>query len=193
MDTKGKAVVGVDGSESSVQALRLAARLAPALEAAVHAVAVWELPPVYADETGYVPPDVDATEAIEAAEAAEAKILADTVAKAFGTEIPRNLSQELLRGPARDKLVEAGAGAALLIVGRRGHGGFLGMQTYGGTLTLSSWRRMQLSDANLSLRSLPLLAPLRIGHLSGQGLLRPGPAVRGVTYAGTIVRDRVFL
>lgn len=128
MDTKGKVVVGVDGSESSVQALRLAARLAPALEAAIHAVAVWELPPVYADETGNIPPDSDATEAIEAAEAAEAKILADTVTKAFGPDIPENLSQELIRGPARDKLVEAGTGAALLVVGRRGHGRrFLGM------------------------------------------------------------------
>ncbi len=101
MDTKGKVVVGVDGSESWGQALRLAARLAPALEAAIHAVAVWELPPVYADETGDVPPDVDVIEAIEAAEAAEAKILAETVAKAFGPDVPRNLSQELIRGPAR--------------------------------------------------------------------------------------------
>ncbi|WP_457971719.1 universal stress protein [Arthrobacter sp. D1-17] len=161
MDTKGKVVVGVDGSESSVQALRLAARLAPALEAAIHAVAVWELPPVYADETGYVPPDFDAMEAIDAAEAAEKKILADTVAKAFGTDVPRNLSQELIRGPARDKLVEAGAGAALLVVGRRGHGGFLGMHIG------------SVSSACVSHADCPVLVVHSDGEVQVEGSPRP--------------------
>ncbi|MCU1516000.1 MAG: universal stress protein UspA, partial [Pseudarthrobacter sp.] len=54
MDTESKVVVGVDGSDSSIEALRLAARLAPALDARVHAVACWDFPQMYA---GYVPPD----------------------------------------------------------------------------------------------------------------------------------------
>lgn len=124
MDTKGKVVVGVDGSESSIQALRLAARLAPALEAPIHVVGVWELPLMYSDESGYVPPNFHGIEAIEAT---EATVLAETIAKAFGPDIPKNLSQELIRGRARNKLLEASAGAVLLVVGRHGRGGFLGM------------------------------------------------------------------
>lgn len=118
MSEDAKVVVGVDGSDSSVQALRLAARLAPGLGAHIHAVACWDFPQIYA---GYVPPD------FEAFESAVSGTLADALAKAFGPELPAGTSQELIRGPAPAKLVEAGANAAMLVVGRRGHGGFMGM------------------------------------------------------------------
>lgn len=115
---EAKIVVGVDGSDSSVEALRFAARLAPALEARIHAVACWDFPQIYA---GYVPPDFDAFEA------AAAKTVEEAIGKAFGPEPPVAISRELVRGPAPAKLVEAGTDAAMLVVGRRGHGGFLGM------------------------------------------------------------------
>jgi len=115
---EAKTVVGVDGSDSSVQALRLAARLAPALDARIHAVACWDFPQIYA---GYVPPDFDAFEA------AAARTLAEAIGKAFGPDVPVEVSQEIVRGPAPAKLVEAGADATMLVVGRRGHGGFIGM------------------------------------------------------------------
>ena len=118
MDAEGKVVVGVDGSESSIEALRFAARVAPALNARVHAVACWHFPEMYA---GYVPPDFDAFEA------AAAKVLAEAIDKAYGPDAPEGLTTELVRGPAPEKLVEAGAGARMLVVGRRGHGGFLGL------------------------------------------------------------------
>lgn len=120
METKGKVVVGVDGSESSVQALRLAARLAPALDAQIQAVACWEFPKMRAGYR-YVMPDLDALQA------AEAKALQDALEAAFGIDVPDGLSPDVIRGPAPATLVEAAAGAALLVVGRRGHGGFLGM------------------------------------------------------------------
>ena len=118
MDEEAKVVVGVDGSDSSVQALRLAAQLAPALEARVHAVACWDFPQIYA---GYVPPD------FEAFETAARRVLTDTLAKAFGSDVPGTLTTDLVRGPAPARLVEAGAGARMLVVGRRGHGGFMGL------------------------------------------------------------------
>ena len=118
MDGEGKVVVGVDGSDSSVEALRLAARLAPGLGARVHAVACWHFPEMYA---GYIPPD------FEAFEATAAKILVQSIEKAFGPDVPETLTSELVRGPAPAKLVEAAAGAAMLVVGRRGHGGFMGL------------------------------------------------------------------
>lgn len=115
---EAKIVVGVDGSDSSVQALRFAARLAPALDARIHAVACWDFPQMYA---GYVPPDFDAFEA------AAARTMTEALGKAFGPDAPVSVTQELVRGPAPAKLIEAGADAALLVVGRRGHGGLMGM------------------------------------------------------------------
>ncbi|WP_461188239.1 universal stress protein [Arthrobacter sp. Z4-13] len=115
---EAKIVVGVDGSDSSVQALRLAARLAPALNARIHAVACWDFPQIYA---GYVPPD------FEAFEAAATHTLAESLGKAFGPDASVDITQEIVRGPAPAKLVEAGADATMLVVGRRGHGGFIGM------------------------------------------------------------------
>lgn len=117
-DKEAKVIVGVDGSDASVQALRFAAQLAPALGARLHAVACWDFPQMYA---GYVPPD------FEAFQAAAAKTLAESLDKAFGPDAPQDMSKELIRGPAPAKLVEAAAGAAMLVVGRRGHGGIRGM------------------------------------------------------------------
>jgi nucleotide-binding universal stress UspA family protein len=114
----GKIVVGVDGSEGSVEALRMAARLAPALDASIHAISCWHFPPIY---EGYVPPD------FEAFEASTKKELEAALDQAFGENRPADLTAELLRGPAPELLVEAGKEAVMLVVGRRGHGGFLGM------------------------------------------------------------------
>lgn len=113
-----KVVVGVDGSEPSILALRLAARLAPALGARVHAVACWDFPSMYA---GYLPPD------FAAFEGSAARTLNDALHKAFGDDPPAGMTTSLLRGPAPARLVEAGADAQMLIVGRRGHGGFRGL------------------------------------------------------------------
>lgn len=118
MDAEAKVLVGVDGSESSIQALRLGAQLAPALNATIVAIACWDFPEIYA---GYIPPD------FARFEAAAAKSLADALQRAFGEETPDRLTTQLVRGPAAGKLVEAAAEASLLVVGRRGHGGFLGL------------------------------------------------------------------
>jgi nucleotide-binding universal stress UspA family protein len=121
MEDRGKIVVGVDGSKASVHALRIAVRLAPVLNAEVYAVACWEFPMMGVGEEGYVPPD------FETIEAAERQRLAEAVASALGTELPDGFHQGLVHGPARTKLLEAGAGADMMIVGRRGHGGLFGM------------------------------------------------------------------
>jgi nucleotide-binding universal stress UspA family protein len=42
-----RVIVGVDGSDESIAALRWAVRLAPALDADVEAVTVWNYPPFY--------------------------------------------------------------------------------------------------------------------------------------------------
>jgi nucleotide-binding universal stress UspA family protein len=111
-------VVGVDGSEPSIEALRQAQRLATPLGAKVLANAYWDYPQVYA---GYV------LAGIEGFKERAAQILDAAVRTAFGDETPSNVVINLVRGHPRDALIEATRDADLVVVGRRGHGGFGGL------------------------------------------------------------------
>ena len=111
-------VVGVDGSQPSIEALRQAQRLATPLGAKVLANAYWDYPQVYA---GYV------MVGIEGFEERAAQILDEAVRTAFGDETPSNVVTNLVRGHPRDALIEATRDADLVVVGRRGHGGFGGL------------------------------------------------------------------
>lgn len=111
-------VVGVDGSEASVEALRQAEKLATAMGAQVDATACWEYPLNYA---GYVASGIDRFQEGAAA------VLNNSVEKAFGPEKPANVTTRLLQGPIRPTLIDASKDAAMLVVGRRGHGGFGGL------------------------------------------------------------------
>ncbi|MBG6226056.1 nucleotide-binding universal stress UspA family protein [Arthrobacter sp. CAN_A2] len=111
-------VVGVDGSQQSVEALRYAARLAPALDATILAVAAWDYPAEY---PGYVPLGTS-----EFADAAKIH-LKNAVSKAYGEKVPRGLETTVVFAHPGKALVQASRDAALLIVGRRGHGSFRGL------------------------------------------------------------------
>lgn len=112
-----KIIVGVDGSQASIEALRESQKLAVPLGATVEAWTCWEFPIGY---EAYLAMGVDgfARPAQESLEAA--------VRKAFGPEQPRNVVARLVHGPARSSLIDASRKALLLVVGRRGHGGFRG-------------------------------------------------------------------
>lgn len=47
--------------------------------------------------------------------------------KAFGADTPANVESRLIQGHPRPTLIEASKDADLVVVGRRGHGGFGGM------------------------------------------------------------------
>ncbi|GAB2730765.1 universal stress protein [Arthrobacter bambusae] len=111
-------VVGVDGSEASIEALRQAQSLALPLGAQVEAVAYWEFPQVYG---GYVAMGIDDFE--EAA----GQVLKESLEKVFGPELPDNLVSRVVRGHARESLIEASREADMIVLGRRGHGGFGGL------------------------------------------------------------------
>ncbi|MFD5277671.1 universal stress protein [Pseudarthrobacter sp. NPDC058362] len=111
-------LVGVDGSDASLEALRQAQRLAAALHAQVDATAYWDYPQAYA---GYVAVGFEEFE--EEAGAVLRKAMADT----FGGDTPSNVHPRLVRGHPRDSLIEASRHADLVVVGKRGHGGFGGM------------------------------------------------------------------
>jgi len=114
---KGRVIVGVDGSPSSILALQRAQQLATALSTTLEAVTVWQYQP-YMD-TGYV---VE----VEPAKNAET-ILADATAAAFGTDLPAGLKQVVRQGSAAKVLLDASHDAEMLVVGSRGHGGFVGL------------------------------------------------------------------
>lgn len=114
----GRIVVGVDGSEASIEALRRAQNLALPLGAQVVATAYWEFPQVYG---GYV------AMGIEGFEQSAEQVLKESLEEAFGPDLPDNVVSSLVRGHARESLIEASRDADMIVVGRRGHGGFGGL------------------------------------------------------------------
>ena len=114
---RGRIVVGVDGSESSLDALRLAARAATALGTSLEAIAVWDYPPgaEMAMLVGWSPEE-DAHE-----------ILNIAALSVFGGERPSWFHTTTKQGLATRVLIEESKGADMLVVGSRGHGGFIGL------------------------------------------------------------------
>lgn len=111
-------VVGVDGSAPSKSALRWAVRAADVTGGGIDAVIAWQVPPNYgwsvADPHWH--PDRDAE-----------KVVTETVDEVFGADRPRDLRIIVRQGNPAKVLLDASRGAELLIVGSRGHGGFVGL------------------------------------------------------------------
>jgi nucleotide-binding universal stress UspA family protein len=116
---KARIVTGVDGSESSRHALRWAGHQAHLTGARLEVVMTWELPMSF----GWVPPyPTDFNPAADAQRAidAEAASLHDAYPDV-------EVQTSIVEGHPAPTLVEASRGAALLVVGSRGHGEFAGM------------------------------------------------------------------
>ncbi len=114
-------VVGVDGSPSSVTALRWAVRQAGLTGGTVDAVIAWHYPPS-GGGYGWAPAAVmDEANYDEIA----AKTLAEAVSEA-GPLAGVSIRQHVVADLPAPALLSAAAGADLLVVGCRGHGGFAG-------------------------------------------------------------------
>jgi nucleotide-binding universal stress UspA family protein len=109
--TSPRIAVGVDGSPASVEALRWAARHADLTGAAVEAVISWDYPSTSGMEFGSL--DID-----WAGNARDA--LSDALHVALG-EAASQVTGTVTRGHPAEVLVDAAQGAALLVVGARGH------------------------------------------------------------------------
>ncbi|WP_349866698.1 universal stress protein [Leifsonia sp. WHRI 6310E] len=113
----GRIVVGVDGSASSIAALRRGVTIAESLGCSLVGVTVWEFPPSW---PGYVmggwSPEADAH-----------AIAAEAAAEVFGETSPSWYSSVVRSGPPAPELVAESTGAEMLIVGSRGRGGFTGL------------------------------------------------------------------
>lgn len=112
-------VVGLDGSGSSVAALRWAADYAALVGARLELVVAWDWPTSYGwpapIPTDYNP-EKDASE-----------LLARCEEQARQHHATLDVSSTPVQGHPAPALVEASRGAALLVVGSRGHGQFAGM------------------------------------------------------------------
>jgi nucleotide-binding universal stress UspA family protein len=122
-DARPLVVVGVDGSEESVAALRWAARYAAAAGASVRAILAWHYPTAASvPPVGLAPPSVSSEvgQRITAA-------LAEAVAKAAPDASAEPIESEIRYGHPAQVLIEESRHADLLVVGRSGHGAFVGM------------------------------------------------------------------
>jgi nucleotide-binding universal stress UspA family protein len=111
-------VVGVDGSPSSMTALRWAILQAELTECAVDAVTAWRLPSRY----GFAAVMDRATDF----EGDARKVLADALNEVSSVEPDVIIRSSVVEGHPAEVLVRAARGADMLVVGSRGHGGFTG-------------------------------------------------------------------
>jgi nucleotide-binding universal stress UspA family protein len=117
--TKEVVIVGVDGTPSSVNALRWAARQAELTGARLRVVTTWAFPAT----VGWVPPypeDFDPE--------ADARAVQDeTVTEALGEDPRIPIDRVVVEGHASATLIEMSHEASLLVVGCRGHGAVSGL------------------------------------------------------------------
>ena len=115
-------VVGIDGSSNSSAALQWAARRAHGADAIVRAVYVWRFPAV-----AVAPPPIGAwADPASASADAAMDALAAFIAAA---ELPRDVRvvPTIREGSGAKVLLDEGQHADLLVVGARGHEGFVGL------------------------------------------------------------------
>ncbi|HET9382581.1 MAG TPA: universal stress protein [Streptomyces sp.] len=108
-------VVGVDGSESSRAAVDVAVEEAAVRGAALRAVWVWRRPVVSFGD--------------EAAGLDERRRMLSEALAGWADKYPDvEITHEVLRGHPVEELARASAGALVVVVGRRGRGGYSGMR-----------------------------------------------------------------
>ena len=137
-EQSGRIVVGVDGSQGSLNALRWALGEARARKIPVHVVFAWEYHPPWVDPglgsmlpmayqpEGGVPADefADAAASVEKLlDAAISKVTESDPDRASG-QVP--LTREMLQGHAAQVLLKSVSETDTLVVGSHGHGGFIG-------------------------------------------------------------------
>jgi nucleotide-binding universal stress UspA family protein len=122
-DVRELVVVGVDGSEGSLAALRWAGRYGAATNTPVKAVLVWHYPTAAGQPpVGHLPEPAE-----QEVEGEEKGTLREALAKAAPDTAGAQVDGVILYGHPAEALIDESSQASLLVVGRRGHGGFLGM------------------------------------------------------------------
>jgi nucleotide-binding universal stress UspA family protein len=113
-----RVIVGVDGSPQSKQALRWAAHFATGAHAGLDVVATWQNPTNFG--WSVVPNDWHPARDTE-------KAATEVVDEVFGADRPSDLNIIVGEGHPATVLIGKSAGALMVVVGSRGHGGFAGL------------------------------------------------------------------
>jgi len=113
-------VVGLDGSESSSQALLWAYQEAKLRGAVIRAVKAWELPiPTYA---AYIPEQIYVDAAKDASTSVD-----DQIERVLGPHPDVTVTTEVHEGDASQVILDHSEDADMIVVGSRGLGGFSGV------------------------------------------------------------------
>lgn len=121
-DDVGRVVVGLDGSELSRDAMGFAFEYAARHHLPLTAVHTWDIP---LPET--VPPVIISDDEWREVEDEELALTAEQLTT-WSQKYPQvDVKQRVVRGSAESVMVNASRDAALVVVGSRGRGGFLGM------------------------------------------------------------------
>jgi nucleotide-binding universal stress UspA family protein len=115
MDVSKPIVVGVDGSEASMDALREARELAELLGCPLQAVTTWQWPAAAGGVAGWSP------------ERNARDMLAESLESVFGRTVPEWVDQVVREGQPAGVLKDLSGNARMLVVGSRGRGGFTGL------------------------------------------------------------------
>ncbi|MFE7750078.1 universal stress protein [Streptomyces sp. NPDC057428] len=114
----GRIVVGVDGSDASLKALRWAVRQAELTGDTVEAVNSWEYPATsWASMMPGMPEDFDP-------QAVATVALDEALEEALGAEAAAAIERIVVIGNPAQSLLDRSEGANLLVVGARGYSGF---------------------------------------------------------------------
>jgi nucleotide-binding universal stress UspA family protein len=114
-------VVGTDGSENSLAAIKWALHEGSLRGVAVDVIHSWQFTPM-ADPIGVavIPPSADL-------QAAAQKVLTTAMNKVANERKGVVVHEIVVQGSAVSTLLDAARTAELVVVGRRGHGGFVGL------------------------------------------------------------------
>jgi nucleotide-binding universal stress UspA family protein len=116
-----RVVVGVDGSDYSKSALRWAAGEAKTHNAELTVASVWTPPPTVDPPYGNIAWGTDLEPQLQAT-----AVLQTTVEEVLGEDPGLVVGREVRGGNAARVLIDLSEGADALVVGSRGHGGFVG-------------------------------------------------------------------
>ncbi len=111
-------VVGIDGSESSIGALREARLLAERLDRSFVVVASWQVAAFQG--AGVLSVEWDPVDSATA-------VLDDAVIDVYGRRDPERVTKRVVEGSPAAVLIDESVDAYMLVVGSRGHGGFAGL------------------------------------------------------------------
>jgi nucleotide-binding universal stress UspA family protein len=112
-------VVGVDGSPSSIAALRIARSLTATRSTHVRLVTAWQVPSSAEDVYG--------SEVVDDEAAKARRLQQEAVGEAFDGHPPDGYESVVTEGDSATVLIEEGSSASMIVVGSRGHGTVAGL------------------------------------------------------------------